>query len=519
MEHTVIRLKQNSWIFDSNQALGPAGGFGAVFAGSAEDGSPVAVKRIFLQKSELAARELEISEYFVGHDFPHVVPILDVGYDETSERFYIVMARADMNLQEMIERHAPFSEADAIEIIDAIAAGLDELSDIVHRDLKPANVLLHHGIWKLADLGLARLVDSVTSSQTVKEFATAPYAAPEQWRDERATKATDIYAAGCILFALITGKPPFPGPLRSDYQRQHLQEPPPKLVVSPAFERVAMSCLAKSPLVRPSVQSLRSQLQNARSANRKPTLNALARAAATLERKRADEEAARNTRAAVEKARRDGSAASLVVLSSIIDELSKVIKANVPNAQISRSADGLDIKLGGATLTCAIDFPEFIQPQGWFGPGDILAGAFVGVHDGWVASEKVCRSANLWYAKLTSRGDFRWWEIGYRESENFPELNLLKSKSQSTQIWEHQWGPFGISAPLTDRYYFGNDTVSRMGQGWLRLAHNPRPVDGEHVEEFCGRWATWLVKAALRDLSDETRLPEEDILPQFDLVF
>jgi hypothetical protein len=270
--------------------------------------------------------------------------------------------------------------------------------------------------------------------------------------------------------------------------------------------------------VRPSVQSFRSQLQNARSANRKPALSALAQAAAALERKRADEEAARSTRAAIEKARREGAAAALVVLSSIVDELSNVIKANAPNAQVFRFNEGLNIKLGGATLACEIDFPEFIERKRWFGPWDILAGAFVGVDDGWFASQKVCRSANLWYAKLTPSGDFRWWEIGYRESDKFPDLGA-KWEDQSVQLRAHQWGPFGISAEGKYRYDFGQDTVTRMSHGWLKLAHNPRPVDGEHVEDFCARWATWLVKAELRDLSDETRLPEEEIAPEFDLPF
>ena len=152
---------------------------------------------------------------------------------------------------------------------------------------------------------LARLIDTVTSSQSVKEFATAAYAAPEQWRGEHATKAADVYAAGCILFALIAGKPPFPGPQRADYQRQHLLETAPKLAVSPALERLASSCLAKSPLVRPSVQNLRSQLQNARSVASKPKLSALAEAAAALEHKRADEEAARSTRASIRKTRHE----------------------------------------------------------------------------------------------------------------------------------------------------------------------------------------------------------------------
>jgi len=136
-------------MFDPDQALGPAGGFGAVFAGRAEDGSQVAVKRIFAKTATRAARELELADYLTGHEFLHVIPILDAGFDEGTRHHYIVMARADMSLQDMIERSAPLPEADAVAIMDAIAAGLAEIDDIVHRDLKPGNVLLHNGVWRL----------------------------------------------------------------------------------------------------------------------------------------------------------------------------------------------------------------------------------------------------------------------------------------------------------------------------------------------------------------------------------
>ena len=97
-------------------------------------------------------------------------------------QYFIVMAKADRSLADLIASSAPIPEDDAVEILSAIASGLAEMKELIHRDLKPANVLLHNGVWKLADLGLTRFVEDSTSSNTMKYFITAQYAAPEQWR-------------------------------------------------------------------------------------------------------------------------------------------------------------------------------------------------------------------------------------------------------------------------------------------------------------------------------------------------
>jgi serine/threonine-protein kinase len=73
------------------------------------------------------------------------------------------------------------------------------------------------------------MIEDATSLNTVKDFLSAPYASPEQWRGERVTKASDIYAFGCLIYALRTGRPPFSGPEQADYARQHLMETPPAL--------------------------------------------------------------------------------------------------------------------------------------------------------------------------------------------------------------------------------------------------------------------------------------------------
>src|SRR5512145_1867623 len=99
-----------------------------------------------------------------------------------------------------------------------IIRGLQEVQDLVHRDLKPDNILFHQGKWKIADFGIAKFVADATSDKTLKGWMSVHYAAPEQWRSERATNATDIYALGCIGYCLICGTPPFTSDPESEHQ-------------------------------------------------------------------------------------------------------------------------------------------------------------------------------------------------------------------------------------------------------------------------------------------------------------
>jgi eukaryotic-like serine/threonine-protein kinase len=197
------------------------------------------------------------------------------------------MAKADKSLHDLMQSSGPLPEADALEILSIIASGLAEMEDIIHRDLKPANVLLHNGIWKLADFGLARFIEVLTSSNTMNRFVTAPYAAPEQWRQERATRSTDIYALGCVAYTIINGYPFFLGP---DYSHQHQFDRPPKLRASVKLRHLVLSCLSKSPLVLPSTESFTNQIDRIRATGSLASPNPLVDVAMTLAENSAMEE-------------------------------------------------------------------------------------------------------------------------------------------------------------------------------------------------------------------------------------
>jgi eukaryotic-like serine/threonine-protein kinase len=280
-----VRLRKGTWTFDETKPLGPEGGcwwLRSGLSGEGADGKPVAVKRIHSNMQHKAGRELDIAKYLLGHSHPRLIPILDVGRDSSSDQNFIVMAQAQQRLQDLIEQSAPLDESDALEIIGAIASGLMEIDEMVHRDLKPGNVRFHNGVWKISDLGLARYAEDSTSSNTLKGFVSQQYAAPEQWRNEHATKATDVYALGCIIYSLMTGAPPFSGHTIQDYSRMHQFESPPPLPASDRLRALAAACLSKAPLARPSLKSVRAHLLRARQALDLPPSSRPAAVAAAL---------------------------------------------------------------------------------------------------------------------------------------------------------------------------------------------------------------------------------------------
>src|SRR5882724_1542683 len=250
-----IHLPQGEFSYDPAKPLGTAGGFGQVFAGTSDSGRSIAIKRLHLSAADAAHRELEISEKLVGKTFQHVVPIFGCG--EFNGAYYVVMAQAEASLAEFLQRSGAQSPANAAVILLEIVNGLEEVSDLIHRDLKPGNVLRHDDRWKIADFGIARLVEESTSLNTLRECLSPPFAAPEQWRFERATHATDVYALGCVAFCLCKGSPPF----SNNYSEAHQHGAPPSLSSSdPRLDAIVSLMLSKVTTARPSLPRIRSVL-------------------------------------------------------------------------------------------------------------------------------------------------------------------------------------------------------------------------------------------------------------------
>ena len=161
-----IRLTESTWLYDPDQPLDKGGGFGEVFLGEGIHGEPVAIKRLYIDAKAAAKRELRIADILKQSSHANVIPILDSGLDEIGSRYFLVMPVAERSLHHELEQKGPLEFREAANVLLAIANGLMEVREITHRDLKPANVLFHDGAWKIADFGIARLVEDTTSLNT-----------------------------------------------------------------------------------------------------------------------------------------------------------------------------------------------------------------------------------------------------------------------------------------------------------------------------------------------------------------
>src|SRR5690349_12527293 len=186
---------------------------------------------------------------------PSVVQIYSVA--RHGPHRYIAMEYVEgVSAEVMVTRKGPFSAERATEVILQLAAALElaHASGIIHRDVKPGNILIKaDGTAKLGDFGMA--VSALRVPRSEVRAGTPHYFAPEIWRGEPATIATDIYALGATYYYLLTGRPPLDGPtiagLSAAHQRQEVVAPPELAAdVAAACMRVVRRCMAKSPAER-----------------------------------------------------------------------------------------------------------------------------------------------------------------------------------------------------------------------------------------------------------------------------
>jgi eukaryotic-like serine/threonine-protein kinase len=193
------------------------GGMGEVF--EAEDvrlERPVAIK---LLKADLTTRD-GMRERIVAEArlaarvaHPNVVSVIDAGVE--GDRPFVVMERLSGRSLRDAMAHGPMEESRVRQVGLAVLRGLAAVHalDVAHRDIKPSNVLEGpEGTWKVADFGIAKLLPSdETLTATGEVMGSLPYLAPERADGLAATAATDVYAAGALLFEALAGHRPFEG--------------------------------------------------------------------------------------------------------------------------------------------------------------------------------------------------------------------------------------------------------------------------------------------------------------------
>ncbi|MFO0869258.1 MAG: serine/threonine-protein kinase [Pirellulales bacterium] len=239
------------------------GGMGVVYRAR-----QIGLNRIVALKMILAGRlatEAEVKRFqneaaaAATLDHPGIVPIYEVGIADG--RHYFSMAFVDgASLQERLQQ-GPLPVREAADLVRQIALSVEYAHSrgIMHRDLKPHNVLVDAaGQVRLTDFGLAKRTDSADGlTQSGAVLGTPSYMAPEQaaGRIHDLGPPVDIYACGAILYAALTGHPPFQAATLSATLRQVIeQEPVPPSQANPAvpcdLETICLKCLQKSPLQR-----------------------------------------------------------------------------------------------------------------------------------------------------------------------------------------------------------------------------------------------------------------------------
>jgi serine/threonine protein kinase/beta-lactam-binding protein with PASTA domain len=227
-------------------------------------GRVVAVKRL---RTDLAsditfqARFRREAQSSASLNHPAIVAVYDTGEEQATDgsgvaQPYIVMEYvAGRTLRDILREGRKILPERALEITSGVLSALDysHRAGIIHRDIKPGNVMLTpSGDVKVMDFGIARAMSdaSSTMTQTAAVVGTAQYLSPEQARGEPVDSRSDVYSAGCLLYELLTGRPPFVGDSPVAVAYQHVREPasPPSdhdTELPPEVDAIVMKSLAK----------------------------------------------------------------------------------------------------------------------------------------------------------------------------------------------------------------------------------------------------------------------------------
>jgi eukaryotic-like serine/threonine-protein kinase len=237
------------------------GGMAKVFRGTDNVlGRTVAIKVLspqFTDDAQFVARFRREAQAAAALNHPNIVGVFDTG--SQGDVHFIVMEYVEgRSLRDVIRSEGPLLPQRAAEIADSVARALETAHEagMVHRDIKPGNIMLTpDGEVKVMDFGIARTSTGDTLTQTAAVLGTASYLSPEQAQGQPVDPRSDLYSLGCVLYEMVTGRPPFTGDSPVAIAYKHVRDDPaaPSRInpdVPADLEAVILKSMAKNPANR-----------------------------------------------------------------------------------------------------------------------------------------------------------------------------------------------------------------------------------------------------------------------------
>ncbi|MBT2446363.1 Stk1 family PASTA domain-containing Ser/Thr kinase [Streptomyces sp. ISL-43] len=249
--------------YELSHVLGRGGMAEVYLAHDTRLGRTVAVKTLradLARDPSFQARFRREAQSAASLNHPAIVAVYDTGEDYVDNISipYIVMEYVDgSTLRELLHSGRKLLPERTLEMCIGILQALEysHRAGIVHRDIKPANVMLtRSGQVKVMDFGIARAMgdSGMTMTQTAAVIGTAQYLSPEQAKGEQVDARSDLYSAGCLLYELLSVRPPFIGdsPVAVAYQHVREEPQPPSNFdpeITPEMDAIVLKALVKDP--------------------------------------------------------------------------------------------------------------------------------------------------------------------------------------------------------------------------------------------------------------------------------
>lgn len=224
------------------------GGFGEVYYAVSDAGKEVALKLV----RGNAEVELRGMQQCINLKHQNLVSLYDIKVDDKGDSWVIMEYVAGESLSHVLNRHPqglPLDQAQSIFAELCLAMQALHESGIVHRDLKPANVFIENGMVKVGDYGLCKFISGTQKSPQTQSIGTVHYMAPEISTGNYG-RQVDIYAAGVMLYEMMTGKLPFDGETVGEILMKHLTAQPDLSLIPKPYAGVIGKSLTKNPAER-----------------------------------------------------------------------------------------------------------------------------------------------------------------------------------------------------------------------------------------------------------------------------